>query len=154
MQTEGSGDPLTILLVEDNADHAELVERSLEEYRVANTLVHVSDGQQAMDYLMGRDEYADRVAHPLPHVVLLDLRLPLVDGLEVLRRIKTSEELRRIPVVVLTTSEGESDIARAYDLHANAYIVKPVDFTRFVDLMRDLGFFWLVWNRAPQELES
>ena len=141
-------EPLKILFVEDNDDHAELVMRSMEEHRVANHIFRVSDGEEALDFLFERGEYADEeVARP--HVVLLDLRLPKVDGLEVLERIKQDEKLRKMPVVVLTTSEKESDIAKAYDLNANAYLVKPVDFEKFVDLMRDLGFFWLAWNKPP-----
>jgi CheY-like chemotaxis protein len=143
------GNEVQILFVEDDDDHAELTTRSLREYHVGNQIVRVSDGEQALDYLLRRAAFADPAASPRPDVVLLDLRLPKVDGLEVLRAIKQSETLRRIPVVVLTTSDKESDIARAYDLHANAYLVKPVDFTKFLDLMRGLGFFWLVWNRAP-----
>lgn len=143
-------EPLRILFVEDNHDHAELVMRSLEEHRVANTITHVDNGEAALDYLYQRNDYADADQHPRPHVVLLDLRLPRVDGLDVLAQIKEDESLRRIPVVVLTTSEKESDITRAYDLNANAYLVKPIDFSKFVDLLRDLGFFWLAWNRPPE----
>lgn len=142
-------EPLEILFVEDNADHAELVMRSLSDHRVANRINHVSDGEEALAYLRHEGDYDDPTEAPRPHVVLLDLRLPKVDGLDVLKEIKSDEDLRRIPVVVLTTSEKESDIARAYDLNANAYLVKPVDFTKFLDLMRDLGFFWLAWNRPP-----
>lgn len=142
---------LRILLVEDNADHAELIKRSFEEHRVGNELIHLDDGEKAVDYLKRRGEYASPESSPRPDVVLLDLRLPRVDGLEVLREIKTTDGLRKIPVVVLTTSDTETDIARAYDLHANAYLVKPVGFTEFLDLMRDMGFFWLVWNKPPVE---
>ncbi len=131
--------PLEILFVEDDDDHAELVMRTLVEHRVGNKITRVTDGQAALDAIAARP----------PDVVLLDLRLPLVDGLDVLRAIKGDPALHRIPVVVLTTSEAESDIARAYDLNANAYVVKPVEFQAFVDLMRDLGFFWLAWNRNP-----
>jgi CheY-like chemotaxis protein len=138
--------PLEILFAEDDDDHAELVLRGLSEHRVANRVHRAKDGAEALDFLHRR---AKQVNSPRPDVVLLDLRLPKVDGLDVLREIKQSEEYRRIPVVVLTTSDKDSDIARAYDLHANAYLVKPVDFSTFVDLMRDLGFFWLVWNRPP-----
>lgn len=139
-----------ILFVEDNDDHAELVRRSLEDHRVANHIEHVSDGEQALDYLFRRGEFEDPEENPRPDVILLDLRLPKVDGLEVLKAIKGDDDLRRIPVVVLTTSEKESDIAKAYDRNANAYLVKPIDFDKFVDLMRDLGFFWLAWNKPPQ----
>jgi CheY-like chemotaxis protein len=143
------GEPVVVLLVEDNADHAELVVRTLAEHRVANTVRHVRDGQSALDYLFHRGEYADAERSPRPHVVLLDLRLPGVDGIEVLKVIKGSEELRRIPVVVLTTSEAERDVARAYNNHANSYLVKPVGFEQFSKLMEDLGFYWLGWNTFP-----
>ncbi len=149
-QTPTPAEPLRILFVEDNHDHAELVMRSLEDHRVANKITHVDNGETALDYLLRRGDYADPKASPRPHVVLLDLRLPRVDGLDVLKRVKADESLRRIPVVVLTTSDKESDIARAYDLNANAYLVKPIDFSKFVDLLRDLGFFWLAWNRPPE----
>lgn len=141
------GRPLEVLFVEDDDDHAELVVRSLEEHGIGNRLTRLVDGEAALDYLYRRGAYVDAT---VPDVILLDLRLPRVDGLEVLRQLKADPELRRIPVVVLTTSEKDSDIARAYDLSANAYVVKPVDFSRFFDLIRDLGFFWLAWNRPPQ----
>jgi CheY-like chemotaxis protein len=143
------GRPLRILLVEDNADHAELIKRSFEEHRVGNDLIHLSDGEQALDFLHRRGAFEEPAKSPRPDVILLDLRLPRVDGLDVLRDIKSDNSLRKIPVVVLTTSDTETDIARAYDLHANAYLVKPVGFTKFLDLMRDMGFFWLVWNKSP-----
>ena len=146
------GRPLRILLVEDNPDHAELVLRGLEDHHVGNDLVHVPDGEEALDYLFRRGRYGDPGLSPRPDLVLLDLRLPKVDGLEVLRQIKEAPgEVGRLPVVILTTSQGETDLARAYDHHANSYLVKPLDFPRFTDLMRDLGYYWLVWNRRPQE---
>jgi two-component system response regulator len=141
------GSPIQILFVEDNDDHAELTLRSLTEHRLANDIHRVSDGEQALDYLFRRRSYENPSSSPRPGLILLDLRLPKVDGLEVLRQIKADDELKRIPVVVLTTSEAEADVARAYDCHANAYIVKPVDFDKFQALMRDLGLFWLAWNK-------
>ncbi len=146
---ELTGEPLHILLVEDNEDHAELVIRGMRDQQVANTIHHVSDGEKALDYLFSRGAYADTVQNPRPNLVLLDLRLPRVDGLEVLRTIKTTPDLLRIPVVVLTSSEAESDIAQSYDYHANSYIVKPLDFKTFTRLMKDLGFYWLGWNAKP-----
>ena len=143
------GEPLVILLVEDNPDHTELIVRSLQDHRVANRIFHVPDGEAALDYLFRRGEYEDPEKSPRPHVVLLDLRLPKVDGQEVLQAIKTTEKLRRIPVVIVTTSEAERDVAQAYDSHANSYLVKPVDFDKFTQLMDDLGFYWLGWNRHP-----
>ena len=143
------GEPLVVLLVEDNLDHAELVMRSFREHRVLNAVHHVTDGQAALDYLFRRGEYADPEKSPRPHVVLLDLRLPKVDGLQVLKEIKTNGETHLIPVVVLTTSEMEADRLSAYDSYVNSYLVKPVDFDLFTHLMEDLGFYWLAWNRYP-----
>jgi len=146
---EIKGEPLTILLVEDNAAHAELVVRSFESQRVANKIHHVWDGEEALDYLLRRGNYADPATSPRPNVVLLDLRLPKIDGLEVLREIKNTEGLKRIPVVVLTTSQAEIDASRAYDCHANSYLIKPLDFELFTKLMEELGFYWLGWNYNP-----
>jgi CheY-like chemotaxis protein len=144
------GEPVLVMLVEDNIDHAELVIRTMEDHRIANTIKHFSDGQTALDYLMRRGEYAEPASSPRPHVILLDLRLPRVDGLEVLRLIKEEPEVQKIPIIVLTTSEAEKDVARAYDNHVNSYLVKPVGFEEFSKLMNDLGFYWLGWNTHPQ----
>jgi two-component system, response regulator len=146
---ELTGEPLHILLVEDNDAHAELVIRGMRDQQVGNKIHHVSDGEQALDYLFQRGAYTDPKKNPRPNFVLLDLRLPRVDGLEVLRIIKTTPELLRIPVVILTSSDAESDIARSYDYHANSYVVKPLDFKTFTKLMKDLGFYWLGWNAKP-----
>lgn len=144
-----NGEPVLVMLVEDNADHAELVMRTLADHRVANRIRHLLDGQAALDYLFNRGPYADPVENPRPHIILLDLRLPRVDGLEVLKCIKEAEALRHIPVVVLTTSEADRDVARAYDHHVNSYLVKPVGYEAFSELMEDLGFYWLGWNTNP-----
>ena len=144
-----NGEPLTILLVEDNDDHAEAVNRSLKNHQVPNRIYHVLDGQLALDYLLRREEYADPAGSPRPDVVLLDLRLPRVGGVQVLKVIKTSNDLKRIPVVVLTSSQAESDVVMAYDFHANSYVVRPLDFDRFTHSMKDMGFYWLAWNRNP-----
>ena len=143
------GEPITILLVEDDLAHAEIVRRNFERSRIANRLIHVSDGQAALDYLYCREAFSDPQLAPRPGLILLDLRLPKIDGLEVLRTIKADPDLSQIPVVILTTSAAESDVARAYDSHANSYLVKPVDFTQFVELMEVLGYYWLVWNQHP-----
>jgi len=144
------GEPILVMLVEDNVDHAELVIRTLEEHRIANKVSHFLDGQSALDYLFQRGEFSNQTDSPRPHVILLDLRLPRVDGIDVLKSIKESDELKSIPVVVLTTSEAEKDVARAYYNHANSYLVKPVGFEEFKKLMDDLGFYWLGWNTHPQ----
>jgi two-component system, response regulator len=147
--TDLTGEPLHILLVEDNEAHAELVIRGMRDQQVANRIHHVVDGEQALDYLFMRGVYADQQKNPRPNFILLDLRLPRVDGLEVLRTIKTTPSLLRIPVVILTSSDAESDIAKSYDYHANSYVVKPLDFKSFTRLMKDLGFYWLGWNAKP-----
>ena len=138
-----------VMLIEDNLDHAELVMRTLAEHQVVNQIRHFTEGQSALDYLFRREQYADPLKSPRPNLILLDLRLPRVDGLEILKEIKNSDELRCIPVVVLTTSEAERDIARAYLNHANSYLVKPVGFEEFNKLMEDMGFYWLGWNTSP-----
>ena len=127
-----------ILLVEDDPDHAELIMRSFRDHRMTNRIYHVSDGEAALDYLFRRGAYADQRKSPRPHVILLDLRLPKVDGLEVLKEVKSAEGLRRIPVVIITTSQAERDIAQAYNGHANSYLVKPVDLDHFTQLVDDL----------------
>jgi len=144
-----NGEPLHILLVEDNEDHAELVIRGMKDQRVANKIHHVSDGEAALDYLFRRGAYTTIKSSPLPNLILLDLRLPRIDGLEVLKTIKETPDLQRIPVVILTSSSAEADIARSYDYHANSYVVKPLDFKTFTKLMDDLGFYWLGWNTKP-----
>lgn len=138
---------LRILLVEDNPDHAMLVERSITESAGAAQVTVVGDGEEALGYLQRQGSWSDPATSPRPHLVLLDLRLPRLDGFHVLRTIKASPELRAIPVVVLTTSEATLDVSKAYDLHANSYLVKPGDFDRFVALMRDVESYWLRWNR-------
>ncbi|PKG31756.1 response regulator [Methanoregula sp.] len=144
-----TGEPFHILLVEDNEDHTELVIRGMRDTQGAGTIHHVPDGEKALDYLFNRGTYSDRTINPRPDLVLLDLRLPRVDGLDVLKTIKTTPPLLRIPVVVLTSSEAESDIAQSYDYHANSYIVKPLDFKSFTRLMKDLGSYWITWNAKP-----
>ena len=143
-------EPILILLVEDNPDHAELVLRALAEHHIANKVQHLLDGQAALDYLLRRDTYTDPKTSPRPHVILLDMRLPRIDGLEVLKTIKQSEALRAIPVIVLTTSEAEKDIARAYHYHANSYLVKPVGYAEFAQMLESLASYWLCWNKYPQ----
>lgn len=137
-----------ILLAEDNPHDVELTLAALAEHKLANQVVVVSDGAQALDYLHRRGRYAAR-APGNPVVVLLDLKMPKVDGLEVLRVIKTDATLRTIPVVMLTSSREEPDLVRSYALGANAYVVKPVGFREFVEAVKQLGFFWAVVNEPP-----
>lgn len=144
------GEPVIVMLVEDNIDHAELVIRTMEDHRIANRIIHFSDGQTALDYLLQRGDSFSPESSPRPHVILLDLRLPRVDGLEVLSEIKKHDETKSIPVIVLTTSEAEKDVARAYENYVNSYLVKPVGFEDFSKMMNDLGFYWLGWNIHPQ----
>jgi CheY-like chemotaxis protein len=144
------GQPINILLVEDDLAHAEIVRRNLKDFRVANRIIHVEDGQAALDYLFRRGAYADPESSPRPHLILLDLRLPKVDGLEVLRAIKDDADINSIPSVVLTTSSAESDMVKAYDNGAGSYLVKPVDFEKFTKLMDSFGFYWLAWNKYPE----
>ena len=140
-------DSVNVLLVEDDPGHAELVRRHLQRSSRTLRLSHVADGQEALDYLRGEGEYAG--AHDHPDLILLDLRLPRVDGLEVLRQIKEDPALARIPVVILTTSHSSPDIAEAYARRANSYLVKPVDFQQFSDLMEQVKHYWTVWNEYP-----
>ena len=144
-----TGEPVLVMLIEDNIDHAELVVRTLEDHIISNKVRHFLDGQSALDYLFRRGEFTEAKETPRPHVILLDLRLPRVDGIDVLKAIKEDRDLKNIPVVVLTTSEAEKDVAKAYYNHANSYLVKPVGFDDFKKLMDDLGFYWLGWNVNP-----
>ncbi len=143
-------EPLVILHVEDNKDHADLLVRTLGRHRLSNSLHLVDDGEAALDYLFHRGRFKSREENPRPDIILLDLRLPKVDGLEVLRIVKTTDRLLSIPVVVLTSSDAEADLAEAYDHHANSYLVKPVGFDKFAEMMDNLGFYWLDWNSYPR----
>jgi two-component system response regulator len=139
----------TILLVEDNPDDEELTRIAFAEAKVANQLQVVRDGQEALDYLFAEGPHADRDTNPLPQLVLLDLKLPKIDGLEVLRRLRADERTALLPVVILTSSTEEQDLMRGYRNGANSYVRKPVDFGEFVEAVRSLGLYWLVLNRAP-----
>lgn len=142
---------LQVLLVEDDDDHAEIVARGLANSSVASTLHRVCDGEAALNYVFRRGPYADAGLSPGPNLILLDLRLPVVDGIEVLRTIKASSELRDIPVIMLTTSSAEPDIAAAYRNHANSYLVKPMEFGQINAMAESLSTYWLAWNRKPRE---
>ncbi len=143
----------TILLVEDNPSDAGLTERALAKSRITNHLVVVEDGQEALDYLWGAGAWAGRDVADLPALLLLDLKLPKVPGLEVLRRIRGDARTRRLLVVILTTSQEEQDIAAGYDLGVNSYIRKPVDFNQFASTVEHLGLYWLVLNEPPPKTE-
>ncbi len=139
----------TILLVEDNPDDELLTLRALRKNKILNEVTVVRDGAEALDYLFGAGKYAGRDIRDMPQVVLLDLKLPKLDGLEVLRRLRADELTRRLPVVVLTSSDEEQDILASYDLGANSYVRKPVEFHQFIDALRQLGLYWLVLNQPP-----
>jgi len=136
-------------LVEDNPDHAELTKSCLAQYAMAGRVVHLTDGSEAIDYLMPPGGAPDTARSPLPALVLLDLRLPKVGGLEVLRTMRKSDRLRLLPVVILTTSEAERDVREAYECGANGYAVKPIDYGQLQQLIADICSFWLMWNRLP-----
>ena len=135
----------TVLLVEDDETHAMLIMRCFERME-GNNIHWVSDGEEAMDYLLHRGKFIDQEKNPRPDLVLLDLRLPMRDGHEVLKDIKNSDDLRTIPVVILTTSKNEHDLMKAYLNHANSYLVKPLGFDKFREMTEDLGTYWLKWN--------
>ena len=139
----------TILLVEDNPDDEELTRIALQESKVANPLVVAHDGVEALDYLFGTGTHAGRDTRVMPQVVLLDLKLPRLDGMEVLRRMRADDRTRYLPVVVLTSSDEEKDLFESYGLGANSYVRKPVDFAQFVDAVRQLQVYWLVLNEPP-----
>ncbi len=141
--------PFDVLLVEDNPDHAELVLRNFQD-RPGARVRHIADGEAALDYLFQRGVFHDCDQHHRPDVILLDLRLPKIDGLEVLKEIRASTELSNIPVVILTTSQSGPDVDRAYQRHVNSYLVKPIDFDQFTQLMEDFGCYWLGWNQYPE----
>jgi two-component system, response regulator len=138
-----------ILLVEDNPRDAELTLRALKKSNLANKVYVVEDGEKALNYIFANGDYAHRNMAHAPKVILLDLKLPKVDGLEVLRKIKADERTRTIPVVVLTSSREERDMVESYKLGVNSYIVKPVDFDKFLDSVGELGLYWLLLNQRP-----
>jgi two-component system, response regulator len=138
-----------ILLVEDNPQDAEMAIRALKKHNLANNVLHLTDGEEALDFIFARGAYSGRNIENQPKVVLLDLKLPKVDGLEVLKAVKSDERTKIIPVIVLTSSSEEKDIIESYRLGVNSYIVKPVDFDKFVEAIKGLGFYWLLLNKSP-----
>lgn len=143
-----------ILLVEDNPDDVKLTVHAFKKCGIINPLMVVHDGVTALDYLFGTGLYAGRDPADLPSVMLLDLKLPRIDGLEVLRRLRADSRTRRLPVVVLTSSKEDQDIIASYDLGANSYVRKPVDFDQFLDAVRQLGLYWLLLNESPPRTGS
>jgi CheY-like chemotaxis protein len=143
-----------ILLVEDNRMDIELTMDAFREAKLLNTIQVVTDGQEALDYLLGRGRFIDRREYPMPNIILLDLKLPGLDGFEVLRQVKSTPILKRIPVIILTSSKEEGDRALSYDRGANSYLVKPVSFDGFLDIVRQVNGYWLSLNVDPPEIEQ
>lgn len=142
-------DQVEVLLVEDNIHDAEMTIRSLKKVNLANNLVHVKDGEEALDFIFAQGKFAGRDMGSAPKVILLDIKMPKVDGIEVLRRIKSHESTRTIPVVIMTSSKEEQDIISSYQLGVNSYVVKPVDFEGFAKAVSQLGLYWLLTNQPP-----
>ena len=142
----------TILLVEDNPSDVKLTKRALEQNQITNELIVAEDGREALDYLFGAGQYAGRDARDIPAVVLLDLKLPRIEGLEVLKEIRANEFTKLLPVVILTSSSQEEDLVSSYKLGANSYIRKPVDFRQFTEAVRNLGMYWLLLNEPPPDM--
>jgi CheY-like chemotaxis protein len=142
-------DEVEILIVEDNPNDAEMALRALKKNNLTNRVLVVGDGEEALDFVFSKGKYVNREKGARPKIILLDLKLPKIDGLEVLKEIKSNEETKVIPVIVLTSSKEESDIVESYRLGVNSYIVKPVDFEKFVDAVRELGLYWLLLNQYP-----
>ena len=140
----------SILLVEDNPSDAELTLRALKDNNIANDITLVEDGEQALDYIFCRGRFESEEECRSPKLIILDLKLPKIDGLEVLKQIKSHEKTRAIPVVVLTSSQHETDVVTSYKLGVNSYIVKPVEFDKFVAAVRQLGMYWLLFNQPPE----
>ena len=148
MNSASAGRPIQILLAEDNPDDIELTVQALNDSRVRNRLIVVKDGEEAISYLQGKGKYQHAVR---PDLILLDLNMPKKNGRDVLREIKNDPKLKRIPVVILTTSQAEDDIAHTYDLHANCYITKPVDFNQFLKVVKSIEDFWLTVVKLPPQ---
>lgn len=149
MITQPGAMPISILLVEDNPDDRDLALLAFDQSKIANEIIVAEDGVEALDYLFGTGVFQGRDTGDMPQVVLLDLNLPKIDGLEVLRTIRSSSQTRLLPVVILTSSDEERDLVESYERGANSYIRKPVDFAQFIEAVQHLGLYWLVLNRTP-----
>jgi len=141
-----------ILLVEDNPSDAKLTMMALKEGNIANNIIHVKDGEEALDFIFAKGRYANRDVKDVPGLILLDLKMPKVDGVEVLRQIKADERTKSIPVIVFTSSQEEPDVKETYRLGVNSYIVKPLEFDKFAKTVKELGLYWFIINRIPNEL--
>lgn len=142
---------INILLVEDNHDHAELIRRSLKSIKIQSQIFHMENGEKALDYLLNISPFEDHEEFPVPHLIILDIRLPLMNGIEFLNFVKQKERLKEIPVVILSTSRSEEDIRQAYQYHANSYLVKPTGSDKFSTLIHDLGYYWFKRNKLPKD---
>ncbi|MGZ7043659.1 MAG: response regulator [Methanobacterium sp.] len=143
-------DEIEVLLVEDNETDAELTIRALKKKNLANNLVWVKDGEEALEFIFATGRYSEREIQDLPKLVLLDLRMPKVDGMEVIRRIKDDERTNKIPIVVLTSSKEDKDIVESYNLGVNSYVSKPVEFDEFTEAVSTLGLYWMLLNKSPE----
>lgn len=150
----GAYDTVEILFIEDNPHEAELTIRSLKKNNLGNTLKHIDDGAEALDFILATGVYADREYAPNPRLIILDLKLPKVDGLEILRQIKMNERTKTIPVAILTSSQEERDIIESYKLGVNSYIVKPVNFESFAKAVAELGLYWFILNQSPNSYDK
>jgi two-component system, response regulator len=148
MESAMTENHLEILLVEDNQNDAELSLYTLKKFKIANSIYHARDGEEALSYLFGKPSAEEKLAN-VPRLILLDLKLPKVNGLEVLRKLKSDPRTQSVPVVVLTSSREERDIIESYDLGVNSYIVKPIDFEQFTEAVRNVGLYWLLLNQSP-----
>ena len=143
-----------ILLIEDNPQDAEITLRVFQKYHLANKVYVVGDGEEALEYLFSTGRYADRSAFPRPRLVLLDLKLPKVDGIDVLHQCKADPRTKNLPIVILTSSREECDLLDSYNLGVNSYVVKPVDFTQFTEAVRQISLYWVLLNQLPAEIDT
>ena len=142
-------EPVVVLLVEDNLDHAELIKRSFADQEISSKIYHVTDGEAALDYLYHRGLYSNPEKSPQPRIILLDIRLPKIAGLDVLETVKSDGDLKKIPVIVLSTSNAAKDVQQAYEKAANGYLIKPGDFIELIEMMDSFCSYWLNWNYYP-----